>query len=524
MTEQAMDASSVVSAALARPTKRPFTPDSTDSTLALVTFALGFLFIRWVFFSWQGYGVSLFTVLFGGAVMYYFKRKGIRIPREAWFWFGVLQLTGLSYALWQANGLAPWRELFLFCTAVYWILSATETTLLGITSNWLPLDFLHGLILTPFRNFGTQYRSLAALRTNKKTTSKELWPVGLGLFLALIILTAVLPLLARADSGGFSSLTRGITRHLESMISRSIELIVQILLAIPTAAYLFALVAGSAHKRGSDSYKQDSAERTVGILRFLPPATVLTMLGVVCGVYLLFILSQLPYFFSAFSGVRPEGWQVYSEYARNGFFELCSIAVINLSVLTVANLGCQKSRQESFPLRAFNTVLALLTLLLIATAFSKMALYINVYGLSVRRLLPCLFMAFLAVVCAGIVVLQKKQFSIMRLAALVGAVLLSALSLLDPDAFVANYNASRYLSQTLPGFDVAILHRAGPAGVNAAIKVFDKTEDTDLRAALDSYLRDQYYVTLRSAGRPTDTLQNVLARQKLTERGLQSYR
>lgn len=502
------------------PTKQPgepFVADKTDSMFALVAFALGFFFMRWVFFSWRGWGVSLFTALYCGAVTLYLRQKGVRMTRAGYFWLTILLLTGISYSLWENNGLEPARDLFLFLTAVYWVLSATGMPLLGKTSDWLPLDGLHGLVVIPWRNFGSQYQSLAVLCKNRGTAGKHLASIGLGLMLGLIVMATVLPLLIKADSGGFSRITNDIWRYFQWMQGDITRLFLQGLLAIPTAAYLFALVAGCAHRRGSPSFQQDSVQRSVDSLKILPAATVFTVLGLLSGLYLVFIGSQLPYFFSAFVGQRPSGWQVYSEYARNGFFELCSIATINLAVLAMANLSSKRTGRDSVALRVLNCLLALLTLLLIATAFSKMTLYIKVYGLSVRRLLPCAFMAFLAVVCGGIVALQRRKLSIMRLAAGVGAVMLCALCLLNPDGLVAHYNANRYLSGTLAGFDVEILHRAGPAGVDAALLVSDRTSDETLRAALDEYLLGQQQATALSSGQPSDTLQNALARHQLAK-------
>ena len=132
-------------------------------------------------------------------------------------------------------------------------------------------------------------------------------------------------------------------------------------------------------------------------------------------------------------------------------------------------------------LKILNALLAMLTLVLIATAFSKMALYIGAYGLSMRRLLPCVFMIFMAVICGGVIALQKWPFSITRLAVGVGVVMFCMLCIVNPDSLVARYNADRYLSGTLENFDVEILYRSGPAGVDSALLVYEQTNDPALQ-------------------------------------------
>lgn len=495
--------------------REPFEADSKDGIFALITFVLGFLFVRWVLFSWQGWGVTLFTIAYCSAVTLYLLKKGVHIPRAAWFWLTVVVLTGISFSLWSNNGLEPWRNLFLFCGAVYWVISAAGLPILGKTSNWIGLDGFNGVFLIPFRNFTCQYKSLAFFGSSKKVAGRQFLSIALGLLLTAIIGGLVLPLLMKADSGGFSQITNRFFEYFGWIEEELSNLFFNSVITIPVAAYIFGLVAGSAHKRGCSTFKIEGIKKIILALRVLAPATIFTLLGLLCGLYVVFIGSQLPYFFSAFAGERPEGWLVYSEYARSGFFELCRIAAINLSVLTGANLLSIKPHRDSLILKILNCLLALLTLVLIATALSKMAMYIGVYGLSVRRLLPCLFMVFLAVICGGVVAMQKWQFSILRLAAGVGALMLCTLCLLNPDGLVARYNAERYLSGTLSSFDVQILYRGGSAGVGPALDVYKVTDDPVLQEKLRVYLLGQQQNITKLSGSPADNLQNARARQKI---------
>lgn len=492
--------------------KIPFTADIKDSYFALFAFILGFIFARWVLFSGQGWGVSLFTLLYCSSMTVYLLKKGIHIPKAGWFWLAVVMLIGLSYGLWSNNGLAPWQGLLLFGSAVYWILSATGSLILGKTSNLLLLDGYRALFAIPFSNFGCQYKSLALLVSNKPARGKELFSIALGLFLTFMVMIIVLPLLMEADSGGFSKIVNGISACF-TMGEGFWETFWHAILAVPIAAYIFGLVAGSTHKRGTDMSEKDTL-LTVSALRILPMTTVYILLGLLCTLYMVFIGSQVPYFFSAFIGQRPEGWQIYSEYARSGFFELCGITVINLVVLTAANVISQKPRSDSMVLKILNSLLAILTLVLIATAFSKMAMYIGAYGLSMRRLLPCILMIFMAVICGGIIALQKWSFSITRLAVGVGIVMFCILCLMNPDSFVARYNADRYLSGTLNNFDVEILYRSGPAGVDPALMVYEQTDDHELQAELEVYLLAQKQRADKVAGKPGDNLESANARNK----------
>ncbi len=497
--------------------KDPFVPDRWDSYLALFALLLGFLFVRWVLLSWQGWGVTLFTLVFCGLVTLYLLKKGLPIPKSSWFWLVVVILIGLSYSLWANNGLAPWPALLLFFSTVYWILCATGGLILDKTSNLLPLDGYNALLVIPFSNFGCQYKGLALLVNNRVGWGKQIFPIALGLFLALIVTVMVLPLLMAADSGGFAKLIQGILDGFRGFSDKFWETCWQLLLAIPIAAYIFGLVAGSAHKRGTDLFEKDITLKKLSGLRILPMTTVYILIGLLCSLYILFIGSQAPYFFSAFVGQRPEEWQVYSSYARSGFFELCRIAVINLLVLIAANIISQQHNRDSMLLRILNAVLAMLTLVLIATAFSKMALYIGAYGLSMRRLLPCVFMIFMAIICGGVIALQKWSFSIMGLAVGAGILMFCTLCIINPDSLVAKYNGHRYLAGTLENFDMEILYRSGAAGVHAALQVYEQNSDPTLELELQEYLLIQQQQADKVAGRPGDSLERARARQRIIE-------
>ena len=497
--------------------KAPFAADRRDSYFALFAFVLGFLFARWVLFAWQGWGVTLFTLLFCGSVTLYMLKKGVQIPKTSWLWLVVVLLIGLSFSLWTNNGLAPLHGLLLFGSAVYWILCATGLLIQGKTSDLLLLDSYNALLVIPFSNFGCQYKGLALLGNNKLTRGRQVLSIALGLFLSFIVAAMVLPLLMEADSGGFAKLINGILDGFRGLGDKFWETFWQLILAVPIAAYIFGLVAGSAHKRGTGLFEKDSTLQQISGLRILPMTTVYILMGLLCTLYIVFIGSQFPYFFSAFVGQRPEGWQIYSEYARSGFFELCRIAVINLFVLTAANIMSQKHSRDSMFLKLLNVLLTILTLVLIATAFSKMALYIGAYGLSMRRLLPCVFMTFMAVICGGVIALQKWSFSITRLAVGAGVVIFCMLCIVNPDSLVARYNADRYLSGTLENFDVEILYRSGPAGVDSALKVYEQTNDPALQFKLKEYLLAEHQQADEVAGGSGDSLERAHARYRISE-------
>ena len=428
------------------PPREPFTAQKSDAVFAVACVLLGYIMVRWGAPWYQGWGVTACCLAFAAVVGLYARAKGVRPQKESWYWLAITLLTGLAYSLWPGGWLEPARALLLLGATVYWCGTLFGVLLRGKTSNYLPLDALNLTLLMPLRNYDTTLKTLRGLTGEKKSIGQKLraaWPVLLGLLLCLPVLGIVLPLLASADTGNFSRFYYEFLSNFDRLtLWRLFPYVWPWVLAVPFGLYLYWMLAGAAHKRYTKNVDPDSVRRTLGAMAFLPQTTVVMVLGAVSVVYVLFIGCQLPYFFSGFAGVRPEGYSIYSEYARQGFFELCAIAAINLGLMAVGGGFCRTSVRQSRLLRGLNLALCGLTLLLVATAFSKMLLYMAAYGLTPKRVCTCVFMLFLAGVTVAVMVLQFKRFSIMRFAAVFGAGLLCALCLCNLDAQIDRYNAA----------------------------------------------------------------------------------
>ncbi len=124
------------------------------------------------------------------------------------------------------------------------------------------------------------------------------------------------------------------------------------------------------------------------------------ILGSLVGVLTVWCLSQL---FVALGGAEEifaaEGL-TRAEYARQGFFQLVAVAAFVITVIryTAWRLGQRHDSDGSTGLvRILALVLAVLTLILVGVSYSRMALYIDVFDLTVTRLFVAWFLAWLAV-------------------------------------------------------------------------------------------------------------------------------
>jgi len=463
-----------------------------EQRFALAAFLMGFVFWRWLMivmaFGFQGLGVTVFALLYVAAVSLYFHRAGIRQNREAKQWLAVVLATALSFAVWSAPSISPWRFIFLFAAATYWVVVASGNTIADGTSDWSVRDFLGGVIAVPMGGLGLQYRALYSMRKPGFSVSGRFWSAIVGLGLGLLVVAVVSPLLLAADAGGFRVIGQWLSRFTIDLQIPGVVW-VQLVLSVPTAAYIFALVVGNVH-RGTERREAAlcAAETSNLHFSFLPSATTTALLTVVNALYLVFILAQLPYLFSAFAGRMPAGWVSYAGFARQGFFELCVIAVLNLGVILGVHFSAEKSATQSKFLQGLLILLPALTLVLVATAFSKLWLYVDQFGLTMMRIKPGAVLLLLTVIFGCLLLGDKAKFSKLRVTVATGVIIMLAFSWLNVEGFVADYNARRYLDGTLPHFDVSVLHAADVAGAPVAIQLLGESDDIGLQAELRDFV------------------------------------
>ncbi len=280
----------------------------------------------------------------------------------------------------------------------------------------------------------------------------------LGILIAVPLLIIVLPLLSDADAG-FARLTGSLglmivdlTGNLGRMIGKLagnvwrylkqhfLSTFIKMIFAVPVSFYLFGLVFGGIHGRNTDTVRIDTLTKAGKDVRKLPDTASCTALAILCLVYALFIGLQGSYLFSAFAGTLPEEF-TYAEYARRGFFELCRIGVWNLIFLGLAGLCSLMPSREHKGLRLLTVLLSVLTLLLLATAVSKLAMYISVYGLTVKRVVPMVFLVWLVLVFAAVIARQHRDFPMVRFCVMAGAVLFCLLCIFPVERLTELYNA-----------------------------------------------------------------------------------
>ena len=300
--------------------------------------------------------------------------------------------------------------------------------------------------------------SLRSLFSGREKGNKNFGKAILGIVLSLPVLIVVVPLLMSSDEA-FSGM---IEMLFGNLILTLVKLGLGLIISVFVISYCFTLK------------KEEPKEDLNNTFKGIENTVLVSFLSVISLCYLAYLFSQLAYFFSAFSGFLPENYKfTVSAYARRGFFEMTVIAAINFGLIFLSLLISRKKEGKScVSLRIICTFIGIFTLIIIATALSKMFLYISSFGMTRLRIQTSAFMVFLAVVFISLIIrLYLPKVRVIRTAFVTSAVVLIALGVGNVNSIVADYNYKAYKNGTLESVDIDAIYDLGHEGVPYLIKL-----------------------------------------------------
>lgn len=500
--------------------EKPY-PLFIDAVCACLFVIMGFFFWEWQLLSleYAGVGTTLFFLLTLGISAVYLHRKGKRQNTRSLIALGVATVGALPFFIYGARDINTLLLLFEIAVCLMWVALTCKTSLASYLSGTVAMDLINQFFIVPLVNgigmFSALVRGLQApkkLSNNlhkdavvaRRRNHRKTILITLAVLVAFVpIMLLLVTLLATSDKQ-FNVFLQTVLDWLN--IFKSLDFytawqwIIHFVLGIPVACYLFGSLYGNIHRRYIDTFSQDKLEASYAKAQRLAPIALALPLILLVMLYGSYFLVMAPYLFSAFTGMLPEGF-TYAEYARQGFFELCGVAVITLCVLYLTCLLAKRTA-GAYPLilRILGGVVALLTILLVVTATSKMALYIHSYGLSPLRMYTTWFMLLLFVSFVLIVLWHARPFNVALPLIIVMVALTCALAFTNTDGIIARYNANRYISGQTTQIDVTLINSLSDAALPALYdletqardsEVREEVHDALMRRAADSYAKGQ---------------------------------
>ncbi len=462
-----------------------------DRVMAWVTLVLGYLFVRVLPVRDNRLGAALFLIALWGTVFAWLYISGVRPTLRAYIFAGGALATVPALLTTSDDFMIWWMYLGQLAVLMYFISTSAGNSLENRPGGLFAADVAGAIFVAPLCDIGAHPHAAfkkGSRGVGKKLITTALW-IGLGLCLA-VIPTFVITLMLSFDQG-FNSMMDNIFSFDIEWSEQVWRRLLAVIFGIPVAMYIYGAV--TAARRGSIKEKMtaEGCGTAARRARFMPAAMVYAAITPILAVYVIFFISQWDVYMSAFTGVLPEGF-IYSEYAREGFFQLVCICVINAAIMLGVQLFVQRrSKFTEILLKIYMIVISVMTLILVATALSRMALYIKAYGLTLDRIHASWFMVVLAVAFLLTVIKQiwsRLRFTSILLGAV--AVLFALMLYANADALVANYNADAYLDGRLDGVDFGVMLDMDEAAVPALLRLAEEAEEDHVREQAREYLRE----------------------------------
>ena len=376
----------------------------------------------------------LVAAAFAAAVGLWCRLRKIKGSAESPLWLGCLMLTAFAFGFDRLNAFdwgLGWLAYHGF--ALVWALARTGQLSENRTGPAFVPDVLRGI--------GRGFAGLAAWpcgmwalwseRPRRQKAKKgDPVPAVLCVLGAAVLLLLAAKELAGADDG-FADLLQGLVDALAFKSDFSLDwyVVVSLIFMFPVGAFFYGFTAaGHAALQNAPRPALQHYAESLAPLRRVSARLLFGVLSVFAVLYLAFFGVQGGYWFGAFAGRLPAGFTV-ANYARQGFFELCRVMLLNFLLLVCADVIARTPLRQHAGLRIGGAVLLAQSLLLWATAASKLGLYIATFGFTARRLQAAWALLVLAVAGVRYLVSLWKPCSILRPTVLVGAVSFALLGL-----------------------------------------------------------------------------------------------
>lgn len=445
---------------------------------------LMYLLFRFTFMGFGGLWITFGTCCFCLTVIVYTKAHAIKFKWYDYTYLAYVLALGISFSLHDSRILMNTNLIFLLLSFYYWVITLSGSRESNRLDHNVLKDLFKGLVIYPFSKLA---ETTQMYKTTKKSKVNLIY-IALGILISIPVFFIVIFLLGSADAA-FQSLLFSVSRLL-----RITDNLFSLFLAFPIGYYFSLMIY---RNMTTEPAEVIGGEKAVKQEKVQLDSLFLTVLAIFIPVYLLFfITSAVGYVDTQTVSARIN----LSSYARQGFFQLVIVSVINVGIFSVIKLFSSNSKVIKIGL----TLIGLETLALIVMAFVKMQLYIQSYGLTVLRFNTSWFMIVLFVCVSIFTIGLWKAFNYIKGAVLFIALSVLVLSFRNVGNDIAAYNYNRFNQENLKEFDTSIFYSIGVEAVPTAINIYEEVENPILKEETAAYLEHvEYEITTGSKNQHT---------------------
>lgn len=386
----------------------------------------------------------------------------------------------------------------LFLISLFFTLFSEKNLLDFSFSRYLisPLSF----VLNSFKKSARVInRIINQNQTRRKLGPPEFKSAIRGIIISIPILAIFIWLLSSADIVFQKYLDRLL------VINIDIEIVLRILIVSVASCFfigVFAKAFAPFRDKSLTGFANNKSENSLtknNQTKFLDSIESSIVLGSVGLLFLVFIVIQFFYLFGAKEYVWGiERYITYSEYAKKGFGELIAVSIISFFLIyAIDKFGKRENLGQKKLFKILSSALVFEIFVIMASAFSRLSLYVDGYGYTFSRLLAFAFLIglgliFLIFLCK--ILLEKKESLFFYSAFWLIILFFIGINILNPDAFIARENIKRYVqkNQQWEGLDVRYLTRLSDDAVPEIVKIFNTNIDEGIKAKMSFELSSRY--------------------------------
>lgn len=387
----------------------------------IVTIINAIIFAACIYKNVSGLASVIYVLTGIAYVIFSLKLMGLEVKKGSIFYIVAIALLGVASISTDDGDIVLLNQLVMMGLKAVFVLDNVFDT-----RKWQFQKYISAIVATGIMSIGEIAKPFEDvyeyfLSRKDKDNSKIIYGF-VGCVVSIPVLVVMLVLLSSADIV-FKDMTLKIFGRFD------IEDVVGIGFLFGMAFMTTYCVVSYLNKREIDENVKDT--KMLEPLIVIPVTLMLTIL------YVVFSWIQVAYLFVG-EFKLPEGY-TYAQYAREGFFQLLAVSVINL-VIVLASMGYTK---RSKILKVILTIMSCCTFIMIASSAVRMITYIRFYYLTFLRVFVLWSLLVLFLIFIGVIIyIYKETFPIFKYTLIVGTCLYIVLAFSRPDYFIAKVNLS----------------------------------------------------------------------------------
>ncbi len=421
----------------------------------------------------KGLSMIIFTLIFLLFTYYYLKKINLIKNKKAFIYIIPIILLSLTYLIFDNSMFSFFNYYGIILLYNYMVLSVTnkKKDFYNLFRN--SIKFIFDSIRNSLRSFNEAIKILKN-KINLKVDDK-VYKYLKSIILTIVVLIIIIALLASADlifKSIFSSISLLISDVLDKLFSSTFiyKLIYTFIVFIIISGMFYSIVNVKAKKYEVKNIKLEN----------LTVKMILISLNVI---YLIFCFIQIK---SLFLKDIPSNY-IYSSYAREGFFQLLAVSIINILLILISkesSSGDKFITNNTFIMIVFNSII-------VFSSFYRMYLYELQYGYtSLRLLVYCFLVLEIILFIPTILFIFDKKFDLMKVCFNIFIIWYVIINFMNFDYIISYNNVNRYLNGRVSEekFDVSYLvYSTNSSSVNNILKLENKLKDKGNIADIEIY-------------------------------------